>query len=158
MTIESSKEAGSAWDKDQLAVKVRDRFDVQPVDTAAIIKGQITVTVGGLRQRRAQSVKDETKGLLLTLAKAYARIDYTDDDDALLPLLIEATVQSQEELIPGFDADNMTARQRLLAIMTVKNLYDNREKYGTAQDRLRGAASSLLVSEMYEDKEATASV
>lgn len=102
-------------------------------------------------------MKDETKGLLLTLAKAYARIDYTDDD-ALLPLLIEATVQSQEELIPGFDADNMTARQRLLAIMTVKNLYDNREKYGTAQDRLRGAASSLLVSEMYEDKEATASV
>lgn len=103
-------------------------------------------------------MKDETKGLLLTLAKAYARIDYTDDDDALLPLLIEATVQSQEELIPGFDADNMTARQRLLAIMTVKSLYDNREKYGTAQDRLRGAASSLLVSEMYEDKEATASV
>lgn len=104
-------------------------------------------------------MKDETKGLLLTLAKAYAHIDYTDDDDdALLPLLIEATVQSQEELIPGFDADNMTARQRLLAIMTVKNLYDNREKYGTAQDRLRGAASSLLVSEMYEDKEATASV
>lgn len=102
-------------------------------------------------------MKDETKGLLLTLAKAYARIDYTDDD-ALLPLLIEATVQSQEELIPGFDADNMTARQRLLAIMTVKNLYDNREKYGTAQDRLRGAASSLLVSEMYEDKEATDSV
>lgn len=102
-------------------------------------------------------MKDETKGLLLTLAKAYARIDYTDDD-ALLPLLIEATVQSQEELIPGFDADNMTARQQLLAIMTVKNLYDNREKYGTAQDRLRGAASSLLASEMYEDKEATASV
>ena len=100
-------------------------------------------------------MKDETKGLLLTLAKAYARIDYTDDDDALL---IEATVQSQEELIPGFDADDMTARQRLLAIMTVKNLYDNREKYGTAQDRLRGAASSLLMSEMYEDKEATASV
>lgn len=47
MTIESSKEAGSAWDKDQLAVKVRDRFDVQPVDTAAIIKGQIAVTVAG---------------------------------------------------------------------------------------------------------------
>ena len=103
-------------------------------------------------------MKEETKGLLLTLAKAYARIDYTDDDDALLPLLIEATVQSQGELIPGFDADNMTARQQLLAIMTVKHLYDNREKYGTAQDRLRVSASSLLVSEMYEDKEATASV
>ena len=29
-------------------------------------------------------MKDETKGLLLTLAKAYARIDYTDDDDATI--------------------------------------------------------------------------
>lgn len=103
-------------------------------------------------------MKEETKGLLLTLAKSYARIDYTDDDDALLPLLIEATVQSQEELIPDFDADNMTARQKLLTIMTVKHLYDNREKYGTAQDRLRGAASSLLTSEIYEDKEAAGSV
>ena len=46
MTIESSKEAGSAWDKDQLAVKVRDRFDVQPVDTAAIIKGIVLRTYG----------------------------------------------------------------------------------------------------------------
>ena len=43
----TSLTAGSAWDKDQLAIKVRDRFDVQPVDTAAIIKGQITVTVAG---------------------------------------------------------------------------------------------------------------
>lgn len=47
MTVESSKEAGSVWDKDQLAVKVRDRFDVKAVDEAAIIKGKITVTVAG---------------------------------------------------------------------------------------------------------------
>ena len=47
MTVESSKEAGSVWDKDQLAVKVRDRFDVKAVDEAAIIKGKITVSTAG---------------------------------------------------------------------------------------------------------------
>ena len=101
---------------------------------------------------------EEDREIAVTFPDLGVATSGTDDDDALLPLLIEATVQSQGELIPGFDADNMTARQQLLAIMTVKHLYDNREKYGTAQDRLRGAASSLLVSEMYEDKEATASV
>lgn len=47
MTVESSKEAGTAWDKDQLAIKVRDRFDVQPVDKSAIIKGKVTVSTSG---------------------------------------------------------------------------------------------------------------
>ena len=47
MTVESSKEAGTAWDKDQLAIKVRDRFDVQPVDKSAIIKGKVTVPISG---------------------------------------------------------------------------------------------------------------
>lgn len=47
MTVESSKEAGDAWDKDQLAIKVRDRFDVQPVDKSAIIKGKVTVSTAG---------------------------------------------------------------------------------------------------------------
>lgn len=47
MTVESSKEAGTAWDKDQLAIKVRDRFDVQPVDKSAIIKGKVTISTAG---------------------------------------------------------------------------------------------------------------
>lgn len=47
MTVESSKEAGAAWDKDQLAIKVRDRFDVQPVDKSAIIKGKVTISTAG---------------------------------------------------------------------------------------------------------------
>ena len=35
------------WDKDLTGIKVRDRFDVQPVDEGAVIKGQITETVNG---------------------------------------------------------------------------------------------------------------
>ena len=72
--------------------------------------------------------------------------------------MIEATAQTMGELIPGFDVDETTPRQQLLVIMTVKHLYDNREKYGTSQDKLRGAASSMLLSEMYEVQEAKSSV
>ena len=47
MTVELSTEAGNLWEKDQTGIKVRDRFDVQAVDTAAVVKGEITVKVAG---------------------------------------------------------------------------------------------------------------
>ena len=47
ITIELSTEAGDLWAKDLTGIKVRDRFDVQPVDEKAIIKGEITVAVAG---------------------------------------------------------------------------------------------------------------
>lgn len=47
MSIELSTEAGDLWAKDLTGVKVRDRFDVQPVDTSAVVKGEITESVGG---------------------------------------------------------------------------------------------------------------
>lgn len=47
MSIELSTEAGDLWAKDLTGVKVRDRFDVQAVDTSAVVKGEITESVGG---------------------------------------------------------------------------------------------------------------
>lgn len=89
---------------------------------------------------------------LLAFVKAYARIDYDDDDGVLLPIMIEATCQTMAEIIPGFSPESITPRQQVCLGITVKNLYDQREKYGTAQDRLRAAAASILTSEMYEPK------
>ena len=43
MTIEISTEAGDLWNKDQTGIKVRERLDIQAVDSEAIIKGQITL-------------------------------------------------------------------------------------------------------------------
>ena len=86
---------------------------------------------------------------LMQLAKLYCRIDYTDDDE-LLPIFIGTALSEMDELIPDFDRENMTDRQRLLLLVTVKDLYDNRAKYGTNQDKLRAAASSMLLSEIYE--------
>lgn len=47
ITVELSTEAGDLWAKDLTGIKVRDRFDVQAVDEAAVVKGIITVAVAG---------------------------------------------------------------------------------------------------------------
>ena len=87
---------------------------------------------------------------LLERVKAYARIDYDDDDEGLLADMIEATLQTMQEVIPRFDKAALTARQRLILCTVVKDLYDNRDKYGAREDKLRAAASSMLLSERYE--------
>lgn len=47
ITIELSTEAGDLWAKDLTGIKVRDRFDVQAVDTEAVIKGEVTIDIAG---------------------------------------------------------------------------------------------------------------
>lgn len=43
MSIEISTEAGDLWKKDQTGITVRERLDIQAVDSEAIVKGQITL-------------------------------------------------------------------------------------------------------------------
>jgi HK97 family phage major capsid protein len=47
LTIDLNDKGTGLWDKDMTGVKVRDRFDVQPVDEEAVIKGEITEVVNG---------------------------------------------------------------------------------------------------------------
>lgn len=47
LTIDMNDKGSGLWDKDMTGIKVRDRFDVQPVDTEAVIKGQITEVING---------------------------------------------------------------------------------------------------------------
>lgn len=45
MTIEISTEAGDLWSKDQTGIKVRERLDIQAVDSEAIVKAEVEVAV-----------------------------------------------------------------------------------------------------------------
>lgn len=45
MTIDMNDKAAGLWEKDMTGIKVRDRFDVQAVDSGALVKGEITETV-----------------------------------------------------------------------------------------------------------------
>lgn len=94
---------------------------------------------------------DAVESILVEQTKKYARIDYAEDDD-LIEIMVEAAVESMAEAIPHFDANNMTGRQKIILFATVKDLYDNREKYGKEKQQVKIAAASMLLSEIYEPK------
>lgn len=47
ISLDISTTAGDLWVKDKTGLKVRDRFDVQPVDTEAVVLGKITIATAG---------------------------------------------------------------------------------------------------------------
>lgn len=92
--------------------------------------------------------KQECKKKLIDTCKVYCHIDY-DDDAEIVELMFDTTMEEMTELIPNFDQYNMTSRQKLLAFTSVKELYDNREKYQKDIKALSNAVSSMLLKEMY---------
>lgn len=64
--------------------------------------------------------KEKYRGGLIATCKIYCHIDY-DDDIEILELMLDTTLDEMTELIPNFDRNNLTSRQKLLAFMSVKN-------------------------------------
>lgn len=92
--------------------------------------------------------KREYRKKLIDTCKVYCHIDY-DDDEEIVELMFDTTMEEMTELIPNFDQYNMTSRQKLLAFTSVKELYDNREKYQKDTKALSNAVSSMLLKEIY---------
>lgn len=84
--------------------------------------------------------------LELETVKQYARIDYNDDDD-ILAIMLEATLEELKERIPAFDEEKPTARQKILTMATVKDLYDNRDSRESSPKALRAAIHTMLIKE-----------
>lgn len=91
---------------------------------------------------------EDYKKKLLEQCKLYSHIDYEDDEEIII-LMIDVVIEELKSLIPNFDAPNMTSRQRLLTLISVKELYDNREKYQKDDVKIRNAVSSMLLKEVY---------
>ncbi len=80
--------------------------------------------------------------------KQYCRIDYYDDDE-IIELLRDTVFEELADLIPNFDKEQMTNRQKLLALVFIKDLYDNRDKYQKSdKETMRQSVRSLLLKEM----------
>lgn len=79
--------------------------------------------------------------------KEYLRVDYEDDDN-LIQLLVDAVIDEMQELIPKFNAENPTNRQKVLICAYVKELYDARGNMTASQEKLRYAVQSLMLKEM----------
>mgnify|MGYP000823403038 CR=1 FL=1 len=88
----------------------------------------------------------------LTLAeiKEYLHVDY-DDDNEIITLIADAVTESMQDLISEFDPGKMNFRQKLYLLVSVKDLYDNRQKYEKSGQTLSQAASTLLMQEMYSN-------
>lgn len=80
--------------------------------------------------------------------KEYMHVDYADDDGPI-EMMYDAAIETMTELIPEFDPENLTARQRLLICAYVNELYDKRKAMTTQKETMRYAIRSLLMKEMY---------
>ncbi len=92
----------------------------------------------------------------LKTIKQYIRVDYTDDD-IIIELMWDAVVDEMKELIPKFDPEHPTNRQKILILAGVKDLYDNRDKtYNNGKissdstERIRYTIQSMMLKEMLE--------
>ena len=93
--------------------------------------------------------KKEYRAGMIELCKTYCHIDY-DDDAEIVALMFDTTMEDMENLIPSFDRYAMTSRQKLLACISTKELYDHREEYQKETRTLTNAVSSMLLKEIYK--------
>ena len=66
MTIEMSNQAGDLWGKDQTGVKVRERLDIQAVDSTAIVMGVVPVTEANAPAENTETTEETTETTPLT--------------------------------------------------------------------------------------------
>lgn len=83
----------------------------------------------------------------LETVKQYIRVDY-DDDDEIIQLMLDTVLEDLAELIPDFNADKPTNRQKMLILVNVKDLYESRDKYTDKPGALQTAVSSMLIKEI----------
>ena len=81
--------------------------------------------------------------------KQYLRVDYTDDD-SMIELMHDAVIDEMKELIPSFDPEKPTNRQKILICSYVKELYDHRDRMynngkitSDSTERIRYAIQSI---------------
>lgn len=92
--------------------------------------------------------KKEYREKLISDFKTYNHIDYDDDTD-IIELILDTVFEELGDLIPDFDPYTMKSRQRLLTLVFMKELYDNREKYQKDSKGVSNAVASMLLKEIY---------
>ncbi len=93
--------------------------------------------------------KKEYREKLIADFKTYNHIDY-DDDTEIIELLLDTVFEELGDLIPDFDPYTMKSRQRLLTLVFLKELYDNREKYQKDSKGVSNSVASMLLKEIYK--------
>ena len=54
---------------------------------------------------------------------------YYDDDDKYIELIKNVVIEEFKERITNFQENNMTSRQKLILLLKIQDIYDNRSMY-----------------------------
>ena len=76
--------------------------------------------------------------------KQYLRVDYTDDD-SMIELMHDAVIDEMKELIPSFDPEKPTNRQKIYDHRD--RMYNNGKITSDSTERIRYAIQSMMLKE-----------
>lgn len=74
---------------------------------------------------------------------------YDSVDDKYIELIKNAVLDEFKELIPKFNRENMTSRQKLLLLFYIQEFYDNRSLYANNRKKMRSSISGMILNEKY---------
>ncbi|WWU66497.1 head-tail connector protein [Clostridium baratii] len=75
---------------------------------------------------------------------------YYDDDDKYIELIKNVVIEEFKERIYSFQENNMTSRQKLILLLKIQDIYDNRSMYEKNIGKMRTNVSSMLLNEFYK--------
>lgn len=75
---------------------------------------------------------------------------YYDDDDKYIELIKNVVIEEFKERITNFRENNMTSRQKLILLLKIQDIYDNRSMYEKNIGKMRTNVSSMLLNEFYK--------
>ncbi|WP_338630327.1 head-tail connector protein [Clostridium baratii] len=75
---------------------------------------------------------------------------YYDDDDKYIELIKNVVIEEFKERISSFQENNMTSRQKLILLLKIQDIYDNRSMYEKNIGKMRTNVSSMLLNEFYK--------
>lgn len=72
------------------------------------------------------------------------------EDDKFIEIIYEAVIEEFEEIIPTFNKEKMTSKQKLLMLTYIQEFYDNRILYEEDKRTLRQAVNTMMINEIYK--------
>lgn len=75
---------------------------------------------------------------------------YHDDDDKYIELIKNVVIEEFKGRIPNFQENNMTSRQKLILLLKIQDIHDNRSMYEKNITKMRTNVSSMLLNEFYK--------
>ncbi|XZI50782.1 hypothetical protein ACSXD3_12830 [Clostridium perfringens] len=75
-----------------------------------------------------------------------------EEDKNYIKIVKDAVVEELKELIPNFDENKLTSRQKLIMLTFIQHFYDNKELFENDKTYMKTSINSMLIKEMFRSK------